>query len=148
MNVLTIEQSKAAYWADFAFYGATIVVLAVALVVGTPHTQWPRVAFLAITGVGGWSVLEYLVHRFLFHGVQPFRRWHAEHHARPTAFICAPTIVTASVLGMFHRRAAMASRAASGTAPAAARGQTANPQPATLATSGPAIDLHGHSIAQ
>jgi cyclopropane-fatty-acyl-phospholipid synthase len=101
MNVLTIEQSKAAYWADFAFYGTTIMVLAVTLAVGTPHAQWPRLAFLAITGVVGWSALEYLVHRFLFHGVQPFRRWHAEHHARPTAFICAPTIVTASVLGTF-----------------------------------------------
>jgi hypothetical protein len=101
MNFLTIEQSKAAYWADFAIYGSMIVVLAIALVVGTPHALWPRVAFLGITGVVGWSVLEYLVHRFLFHGVQPFRRWHAEHHARPTAFICAPTLVTASVLGTF-----------------------------------------------
>jgi cyclopropane-fatty-acyl-phospholipid synthase len=101
MNVFTIEHSKTAYWADFAFFGATIVVLAITVAVGTPHAQWPRVAFLAITGVVGWSVLEYLVHRFLFHGVQPFRRWHAEHHARPTAFICAPTIVTASVLGTF-----------------------------------------------
>jgi sterol desaturase/sphingolipid hydroxylase (fatty acid hydroxylase superfamily) len=163
MNVLTIGQSKAAYWADFVFYGATILVLAVVLVLGTPHAQWPRVAFWAITGVVGWSALEYLVHRFLFHGVQPFRRWHAEHHARPTAFICAPTIVTASVLGTFlflptwlmgdvwsacaltlgvlfgyvsagisstirrNGRAAMASRAAFGTLPAAARGQSANP---------------------
>jgi cyclopropane-fatty-acyl-phospholipid synthase len=101
MNVLTIEQGKAAYWGDFAFYGATIVFLAVALVVGTPHAQWPRLAFWVITGMIGWSVLEYLVHRFLFHGVQPFRRWHAEHHARPRAFICAPTIVTALVLGVF-----------------------------------------------
>ena len=42
MNVLTIEQSKAAYWADFAFYGTTIMVLAVVLVVGTPQAQWPR----------------------------------------------------------------------------------------------------------
>ena len=74
MNVLTIEQSKAAYWADFAFYGTTIMVLAVVLVVGTPQAQWPRLAFWAITGVVGWSALEYLVHRFLFHGVQPFRR--------------------------------------------------------------------------
>ena len=53
MNVLTIEQSKAAYWADFAFYGTTIMVLAVVLVVGTPQAQWPRLAFWAITGVVG-----------------------------------------------------------------------------------------------
>jgi hypothetical protein len=64
MNVLRIEQSKAAYWADFALYGTTIVVVAVALVVDTPHAQWISVAFLAITGMLGWSTLEYLVHRF------------------------------------------------------------------------------------
>jgi hypothetical protein len=45
MNVLRIEQSKAAYWADFALYGTTIVVVAVALVVDTPHAQWISVAF-------------------------------------------------------------------------------------------------------
>jgi len=53
MNVLAIEQSKAAYWGDFAFYGGTIVALAVTLVVGTSHAEWPRVAFFAITGVAG-----------------------------------------------------------------------------------------------
>jgi cyclopropane-fatty-acyl-phospholipid synthase len=99
MNVLTIEQSKAAYWADFAFYGTMIVVLAVTLAVGTPHAQWPSVVFLGVTGLAGWSAIEYLVHRFLFHGLQPFQRWHAEHHARPTALICASTVVTAAVLG-------------------------------------------------
>ena len=45
MNVLTIEQSKADYRGDFAFYGTTIVVLAVLLVIGTPHAECPRVAF-------------------------------------------------------------------------------------------------------
>ncbi len=98
MSVLTIEQSKVAYWADFAFYGTMIVALATVLVVATPPAQWPRIAFFTLAGLVSWSALEYLVHRFLFHGVQPFRRWHAEHHARPTAFICAPTVVTASVI--------------------------------------------------
>lgn len=101
MSVLTIEQSKVAYWADFAFYGTMIVALAIVVVVGAAPAQWPRIAFLTLTGLVSWSALEYLVHRYLFHGVQPFQRWHAEHHARPAAFICAPTIVTAAVIGTF-----------------------------------------------
>jgi cyclopropane-fatty-acyl-phospholipid synthase len=101
MTMMTIEQGRVAYWADFAFYGASIVALAVTLMIGTPHAQWAKLVLWVLTGVVGWSVLEYLVHRFVFHGIQPFRRWHAEHHARPTAFICAPTIVTASILGGF-----------------------------------------------
>jgi cyclopropane-fatty-acyl-phospholipid synthase len=99
VKLFTIEQNKAVYWADFAFYGTTIGVLAVTLVLVTPHDQGSKRALLAVAGLAGWSLLEYLVHRFVFHGLQPFRRWHAEHHARPTAFICAPTILTASLLG-------------------------------------------------
>lgn len=100
MNFFTIEQTKAAYWADFAFYGAVIVGLAATLVIGTPRAQWPEITCFAGMGLAGWSALEYLIHRFVFHGLQPFRRWHAEHHARPTAFICAPTILTASLIGL------------------------------------------------
>jgi len=99
MNLFTIEQTKAAYWGDFVFYGVVILGMAVALWVGTPQSQWPQAACFALTGLIGWSALEYLIHRFIFHGLQPFRRWHAEHHARPRAFICAPTILTASLLG-------------------------------------------------
>jgi Fatty acid hydroxylase superfamily len=101
VKLFTIEQTKAAYCADFAFYGATIVVLVAALLVYVTPARLPRLAFLAVLGSLGWSAAEYLVHRFIFHGVQPFQRWHAEHHARPAAFICAPTILTASLLGAF-----------------------------------------------
>jgi sterol desaturase/sphingolipid hydroxylase (fatty acid hydroxylase superfamily) len=99
MNLFTIEQSKAVYRADFAFYGAAILVLAVLLATGAPHAHWQKYACLAAAGVIGWSALEYVVHRFVLHGIQPFQGWHAEHHARPTALICAPTILTASLLG-------------------------------------------------
>jgi cyclopropane-fatty-acyl-phospholipid synthase len=99
MKLFAIEQTKTAYWADFAFYGAVIVGLAATLMVGTPQARWSEVACFAVAGLVGWTALEYVIHRFVFHGIQPFRRWHAEHHARPTAFICAPTILTASLLG-------------------------------------------------
>jgi cyclopropane-fatty-acyl-phospholipid synthase len=99
MKLFTIEQSKIAYWADFAFYGATIVMLSLVLMVASPHAMWAKCTCLAIAGVVAWSALEYVVHRFLFHGMQPFRRWHAEHHARPAALIGTPTIFTAALLG-------------------------------------------------
>jgi cyclopropane-fatty-acyl-phospholipid synthase len=98
MNLFTIEQTRALYWADFVFYGAVILGLALALGLGAPQARWTGVAGLAAAGFLAWSAVEYLTHRFILHGVQPFRRWHAEHHARPTAFICAPTLFTASIL--------------------------------------------------
>jgi sterol desaturase/sphingolipid hydroxylase (fatty acid hydroxylase superfamily) len=47
---------------------------------------------------GRWSAIEYVLHRFVLHGLQPFRGWHEAHHDRPTALICAPTILSATLI--------------------------------------------------
>jgi cyclopropane-fatty-acyl-phospholipid synthase len=99
MNLFTFEQTKAVYWADFVFYAAMIAVLVAVLMTGIPDSHWSTMAFLGIVGLIGWSVLEYGVHRFVLHGMQPFRRWHAAHHARPAALICSPTMLTAPIIG-------------------------------------------------
>jgi hypothetical protein len=99
MNFFTIEQTEAVYWADFAFYAAVMSALIGVLVIGAPHSQWPMSAVFVSSGIFGWSALEYVIHRYVLHGLQPFRRWHAAHHLRPAAFICAPTILTAAILG-------------------------------------------------
>ncbi len=99
MNLFTFEQTRSVYWADFIFYGATIAILAGVLAVAVPNPRWVTVMLLAAMGLVVWSALEYAVHRFVLHGMQPFRRWHAAHHARPAALISSPTIVTASIIG-------------------------------------------------
>jgi len=99
MNLFAFEQTKSVYWADFIFYGAMIALLAGVLAVVVPDPQWALVLFLATMGLVAWSAIEYAVHRFVLHGMQPFRRWHAAHHARPAALICSPTTVTASIIG-------------------------------------------------
>src|SRR5450755_1970130 len=98
MALFTIEHSKAAYGVDFAVYGAAVAGLAVALVVALPRAQWLEIAALVATGLAAWTAIEYAIHRFVLHGMQPFRRWHTEHHERPTALICAPTIVSALLI--------------------------------------------------
>jgi cyclopropane-fatty-acyl-phospholipid synthase len=99
MNLFTIEQTRAVYWADFFFYGLVIAVLMLTLSLGPPPADRGKLALLVLAALAGWSLLEYLVHRFVLHGIQPFRRWHAAHHESPRALICAPTILTASVIG-------------------------------------------------
>jgi sterol desaturase/sphingolipid hydroxylase (fatty acid hydroxylase superfamily) len=100
MNLFTIEQSKRVYQADFVFYGTVVGLLTMILAVDVPHEQRLKIAFLSVTGLVGWSALEYAVHRFVLHGIPPFRSWHAKHHEQPKALICAPTILTASILSM------------------------------------------------
>ena len=98
MRLFALEHSRRAYRADFALYGSAVLALA-ALVVGVaPHARWLSTVALTLAGLLGWSAIEYALHRFVLHGMQPFRAWHEAHHDRPTALICAPTILSAALI--------------------------------------------------
>jgi len=98
MGVLTFEHSRLAYFADFALYGSAVVLLAAFLLIAGPGEQWLEIVIFATVGLGGWTAIEYVFHRFVLHGLQPFRRWHLEHHRRPAALICTPTIFSATLI--------------------------------------------------
>lgn len=98
MGLFAMEHGTVAYRTDFALYGAAVAALASFLFIGAP--QGHSLESLALVGVGlvSWTAIEYLLHRFVLHGLAPFKRWHEEHHQRPRALICAPTILSASLI--------------------------------------------------
>ena len=98
MGLFTLEHSKGAYRADFALYGTAVVVLAAFLLLDGPRAQRLQIVSFALLGLASWSAIEYALHRFVLHGMQPFQGWHAEHHQRPTALICTPTILSATLI--------------------------------------------------
>jgi sterol desaturase/sphingolipid hydroxylase (fatty acid hydroxylase superfamily) len=98
MTIFKLEHSKAEYFADFIVYIVVIVLAASYLIAYAPPAAYLGIVLTASCGLFGFSLLEYAVHRFLFHGLQPFRRWHDEHHKRPQALIGTPTVVTVAVL--------------------------------------------------
>lgn len=100
MSLLTLEHSKAAYRADFVLYGAAVVVLASYLLVAEGREQVIGNMAFVLAGLVGWTLIEYLMHRFVLHGMLPFRRWHEEHHERPAALICAPTLLSATLIAV------------------------------------------------
>ncbi len=101
MGLFTLEHSSGAYRADFVIYASAVAAMAVVLMVGGPSAlRWPM-AGLALAGLAVWGMLEYLLHRFVLHGLEPFRSWHAEHHERPTALIGTPTLFSAALIGTF-----------------------------------------------
>ncbi|ENO89949.1 sterol desaturase family protein [Thauera linaloolentis] len=57
---------------------------------------WPQaagvggVAIAALAGLAAWTLLEYVLHRFMMHHVEPFRAWHLAHHRNPLAPIRVP----------------------------------------------------------
>src|ERR1035441_8414894 len=98
MGLFTIEHGEAAYRADFALYGIAVAALAVFLPVAGPPGLQLQLLALALLGLASWTAIEYAIHRFVLHGLAPFKRWHEEHHQRPTALIGAPTILSASLI--------------------------------------------------
>ncbi|MBT9612876.1 MAG: sterol desaturase family protein [Burkholderiales bacterium] len=100
MNLFTLEHSKSAYRADFVLYGIAVALLAVFLLVAGPRAQRLGIVAFALVGLGSWSAMEYALHRFVLHGLQPFRRWHAAHHQRPRALIFTSTILSATLIAI------------------------------------------------
>ena len=98
MGLFAMEHGKVAYRADFVLYGSAVAALAIAAPTLAPAGRWLESAGLVAAGWIGWTAIEYLLHRFVLHGLAPFRHWHEEHHRRPTALICTPTILSASLI--------------------------------------------------
>ena len=98
MPLFSIEHSTTAYRADFLLYGSAVPALGAWLALGAPAGMGLEMAAMVGGGVLAWSAVEYLLHRFVLHGLQPFKGWHLEHHQRPAALICAPTLLSASLI--------------------------------------------------
>jgi len=98
MHLFSVEHSKAAYLFDYVLYGIAALALASLLCLAPPDAPRLEMGALALLGLSGWSLMEYLLHRFVLHGLRPFSTWHAEHHFRPSALICAPTWLSATLI--------------------------------------------------
>jgi cyclopropane-fatty-acyl-phospholipid synthase len=101
MGLFSLEQGPALYRADYVFYGFAVAALAGLTWAELPPAHGAQAVACVALGAAGWTLAEYALHRFVLHGLQPFSRWHAEHHARPTALISAPTLLSASLIIAF-----------------------------------------------
>ena len=79
-------------------YGLAVLLMGALLLLDGPRDRWLAIAGFTLTGLVGWSFIEYLLHRFVLHRMQPFKRWHAEHHDRSTALICTSTLLSGSLM--------------------------------------------------
>jgi cyclopropane-fatty-acyl-phospholipid synthase len=93
MRLFKLEHGRFAYRADFVVSALSVAaLLCIVAIAGPPDRRWELAGFV-LGGFAGWSLIEYAMHRFVLHGLRPFRTWHEEHHRRPAALIGTPTIV-------------------------------------------------------
>lgn len=101
MSLFSLETGAAAHRADFWAYGTAVALLGLVLLVAAPHAMWLQLAGFIVAGTVSWSLVEYGLHRLVLHRLQPFRRWHGEHHRRPKALIGTPTALSATLFATF-----------------------------------------------
>jgi sterol desaturase/sphingolipid hydroxylase (fatty acid hydroxylase superfamily) len=90
--------SKRGYFADFVVYPPVAIVLVVAATRPGSTLSWRESVFVSGAGIAAWTLLEYVIHRVLLHGVRYFAMMHEMHHDDPGGFVGTPTWLS---LGMF-----------------------------------------------
>jgi sterol desaturase/sphingolipid hydroxylase (fatty acid hydroxylase superfamily) len=81
--------TRAGYLADFYVYPFVAAALGALAVAPAPH-QWLALGCAFAAGVAGWTLLEYVLHRWVFHRAPWIRDRHEEHHLDPRAFVGTP----------------------------------------------------------
>ncbi|HTT40244.1 MAG TPA: sterol desaturase family protein [Burkholderiales bacterium] len=86
------------YYADFILYPMLLFAL---LVFSARASRSDRLIWLgaATAGLCGWTLIEYVLHRFVFHRVPLIADLHHAHHAQPRAYLGTPTWLTMLILG-------------------------------------------------
>ena len=93
-----MQLKKWSYRADFAVYP---LLIATALTFAFAQATWAQAAaslVAVVAGVAMWTLLEYLLHRWMLHRWPPFKPLHDAHHAHPSEFIGTPVWVS---VGLF-----------------------------------------------
>lgn len=93
-----VLSGKVGYYADFITYGMLVVGLLAFAWRESRHEQLLWLA-AALAGALSWTLLEYLLHRFVFHRLPLIADLHQAHHAAPRAYIGTPTWVSLLILG-------------------------------------------------
>ncbi len=91
LQMFSAEMSAWAFFLDFLVY-PPLILLCLVLAFGSGG-GFGSVAMIAL-GLLGWSLAEYLIHRFAFHHAPLLRQIHLAHHAAPRELQGTPMLVT------------------------------------------------------
>ncbi|OYU38482.1 MAG: fatty acid hydroxylase [Pseudorhodobacter sp. PARRP1] len=91
LQMFSADMPPWAFFLDFLIY-PPLILLCVGLAVAE-DAGFAVVPF-AVLGLLGWSLAEYLIHRFAFHHAPLLQPVHLAHHAAPRDLHGTPTVVT------------------------------------------------------
>ena len=89
-----MHQTKIGYYADLFFYPVVVCGLLLYELDGSGFALHSRWLLALVCGAILWTLVEYLLHRFVYHKVAVIRELHGMHHLHPNDFIGAPIWVS------------------------------------------------------
>lgn len=97
-SIIRMSTTRANYWLEFVFTGS----LAIALLTAGIHQHngsWLADFSTLMAGLLVFSFIEYLFHRWIFHGPESmYRRGHDAHHRDPHGYDALPFFLPAAIL--------------------------------------------------
>jgi len=93
-----LHLSRGAYYADFFVLPIVGLALAGGSLFRANLVQSLIWGIICLSGVVTWTLLEYVLHRYVLHHVPGFEQMHDAHHADPLASVGAPIWVTLPML--------------------------------------------------
>jgi sterol desaturase/sphingolipid hydroxylase (fatty acid hydroxylase superfamily) len=88
------------YYSEFILCPACAVILAAWALTHVPVSALPDWVAIAAAGIFGWTLVEYLLHRFVFHRVPFIKDMHAEHHENHADLVGTPAWVSLSAMAV------------------------------------------------
>lgn len=97
-GIIRMSTTRANYWLEFAFTGSLATAL-LATGVGQHRGSWAAAFFTVLGGLIAFSFIEYLFHRWIFHGPDSmYRRGHDAHHLNPKGYDALPFFLPSAIL--------------------------------------------------
>lgn len=93
-----LRLGKISYFADFYVYPVVIAALAAYAIWQGPPGTWATWLGAFVSGVGLWTLVEYLLHRFVLHHVPYIKDMHNAHHEDQLALIGTPIWISLSIM--------------------------------------------------
>jgi sterol desaturase/sphingolipid hydroxylase (fatty acid hydroxylase superfamily) len=98
-TVTSMQLTRAGYLADFYVYPGVALTLAAVALVPAPR-PWLALGCAVAGGLATWTLLEYVLHRWVFHHAPWIRERHEAHHRDPKAFVGTPTWLSLGVIAV------------------------------------------------
>ena len=94
----SMELSKALYFGDFVAIPVAILVLAATAISGRGFESIGLWLLAFVVGLFVWTFVEYVVHRWVYHAIPFFEKFHDAHHNDPDALIGVPSFVSSGLI--------------------------------------------------